>query len=490
MNICIVVPSSGYLLQAGVRIRYERISTQLLKQDVTLNFKVIDDFVGSTDFKDDIYIISKVYDFRAVILAVEISSAGKLVGPDLFDDYFSNLEDFRFTRLRRWLSELAKFSNFALCSTKKIKSRLESYFDDVPMHVLNDPADIEPEELQEVLALVDTKQSEFALNQELRVLWFGIGDNPHFDVGIQDLVRYAPQVLRKLKKAFPNIKLTLLTNHRALTVDAYEMLKRLPIEYDLQFWTEEKECLLLGESTVALLPVNFQNFSTVKSFNRAVTALAKGSQVLSLGYDLYEPLHSIIYRNVEELIVHLTSSSLKFSLENEDLIKSLFAEFASASNETCNLINFLKQLGPTTARVDDSVKLINLGSNLDKKLYKFAINYSWVCVSSPALGKQANYVFSIVHDKDGKLSVSIGKGAQKFLLDIQNRTDRSVSSNPIQDKLQLSDGLENIFNSGENSFFYSNLYKQSLAVTESVVDGFFENYILLNAETSKSFFAY
>ena len=143
MNICVVVPSSEYLGQAGARIRYERISAHLLSHGAVIKFKVIEDFSENSYFNDDVYIISKVYDFRAVLLAAEITASGKLVGPDLFDDYFSDTEDFRFTRLRNWLAELTKFSSFALCSTNKIRNGLSAYLNEIPAHVMNDPAEIE-----------------------------------------------------------------------------------------------------------------------------------------------------------------------------------------------------------------------------------------------------------------------------------------------------------------------------------------------------------
>ena len=490
MNICVVVPSSEYLEQAGVRIRYERISAHLLSHGVILKFKVIEEFVENSYLNDDVYIISKVYDFRAVLLAAEITASGKLVGPDLFDDYFSDAEDFRFTRLRNWLAELTKFSSFALCSTDKIKNGLKAYLKEIPSHVMNDPAEIEPGGLQKVLELVESKQSQLRDTRELRIVWFGIGDNPHFDVGIQDLVRFAPQALRKLKVAFPNIKLTLLTNKRALTTDAYELLKKLPVKYSVELWSEEKEKALLADSSVALLPVNYQSFSKVKSFNRAITALTNGAQVLSLGYDLYAPLEKIIYRSPEELIDDLESGSLRFSSANESVINELFAKFASAVNEAERLGNFLTTLNAPNEKNENYVKLVSLGSSLDKNLYKFAAKYNWVCVSPPALSKRANQILSIELSKDNSFYVFMGKGVQKTLIDIQNNSATQVISKPIQDSTKLSGRVEDLFSYSGNSFTDSILHQQSFAITESVADECFAEYVLINAETSKSFFAY
>lgn len=490
MNICIIVPSSEYLAQAGVRIRYERISAQLITHGVVLNFKVIDEFNRKIMFNDDVYIISKVYDFRAVLLASEIQAAGKLVGPDLFDDYFSDQEDYRFTRLRSWLRELAKFSSFALCSTQKIKSRLRSYFAHLPMHVMNDPAEIDVESLQSVLDEVERKKAEFADNKVLNILWFGIGDNPHFDVGIQDLVRYAPSVLRRLKAVFPNINLTLLTNQRALTVDTYQRLKRLPVAYDLQLWTELKERSLLADTTIALLPVNYQGFSKVKSYNRAITALSYGAQVLSLGFDLYESLNKFIYRDVEELIEGLQSDSLKFSNENVQLIKEKFKQYASASAETLGLVSFLRNLDSPNDYPQSRVKLVNLGSTLDKNLYLFASNFDWVCISPPVLGKRADKMLTIELNKSGNVVIFVGKGAQMVLNQIQSGSEEPKSSIAIQEKLTVPHYFENPFNYGGNSFFNYVLNKQSISITESVLHSLFPNHISINAETSKSFFAY
>ena len=490
MNICVVVPSSEYLGQAGARIRYERISAHHLSHGAVIKFKVIEDFSENSYFNDDVYIISKVYDFRAVLLAAEITASGKLVGPDLFDDYFSDTEDFRFTRLRNWLAELTKFSSFALCSTNKIRNGLSAYLNEIPAHVMNDPAEIEPVGIPKVLELIDIKQSQLREARELRMVWFGIGDNPHFDVGIQDLVRFAPQALRKLKVAFPNIKLTLLTNKRALTTEAYELLKRLPVKYSVELWSEEKEKALLSDASVALLPVNYQSFSKVKSLNRAITALTNGAQVLSLGFDLYAPLGEIIYRCPEELVEDLESSSLRFSSANVSLINKLFAKFASAVNEADSLVNFLKTLTVPNEKDKNYVKLVKLGSNLDKNLYNFAAKYNWVCISPPALAKRANQILSIELYEDDKFYAFMGKGVKKTLIDIQNNSETQVISIPIQEITKLSGHMEDLFRYTGNSFTDSILHQQSFAITKSVADECFANYVLVNAEASKSFFAY
>ena len=80
------------------------------------------------------------------------------------------------------------------------------------------------------------------------------------------------------------------------------MLRRLAVPYSVEEWSEERERLLLSRALVSFLPVNAQNFSVVKSLNRAVSALCAGCQVLSSGYPLYESLAPFVYRDPDRLL--------------------------------------------------------------------------------------------------------------------------------------------------------------------------------------------
>jgi hypothetical protein len=66
MKLCIVAPTESYLVQAGVRIRYQRIASHLKSSGHTLDIKVIDDLRSEGALDHDAYLFSKCYDAREV----------------------------------------------------------------------------------------------------------------------------------------------------------------------------------------------------------------------------------------------------------------------------------------------------------------------------------------------------------------------------------------------------------------------------------------
>jgi hypothetical protein len=283
MKISVLIPFDDYRKQAGTRIRYQRIEKHLGTLGHELTTHNIDQFNEPDAFVDDVYIISKVHDARAFLAVDMAHEAGKIIGIDLFDDYYTQDENPKLARMRLWLKTLKSKLDFLLCSTPEMRDLGVSLVPKIPAHVMNDPAPpLATVSLQDTL----NRKLETAHNTRvLRILWFGIGDNPHFAVGLSDLVAWAPELARLRDKGF-QIQLDILTNKRALTNDTLVMLRHLPIEAGVEEWNEARETELLSESFACFLPVNAQNFSIVKSLNRAVTALCAGTQVLSVGYPL------------------------------------------------------------------------------------------------------------------------------------------------------------------------------------------------------------
>src|SRR4051794_30874232 len=137
MRICVVVPSEEYLQQAGVRIRYLRIREFLLELGNELTLQVLDKFSPKESPDKDVYIFSKCYDARAYVFARFLADAGKLIGVDIFDDYFSQQSDSRFERMREWLRTVAELTDFFLCSTPRMEEVLKSVTPGIPIHVMH-----------------------------------------------------------------------------------------------------------------------------------------------------------------------------------------------------------------------------------------------------------------------------------------------------------------------------------------------------------------
>lgn len=381
MRIGVLLPSEQQKNQAGVRIRYLRIQAAMARLGCSLELINIQDFTSRATFVHDLYLVSKCYDARAVVAAHMLRSLGKPVGVDLFDDYFSQVADSRFVRLRHWLKALLALSSFVLCSTPAMRQVAHQYAPALPVHVMNDPATP-----TEIPALADAlrRKVEFAReNRCLDLAWFGMGDNPNFPVGLEDLVAFGGE-LAPLRGRGYQINFTILTNRRALTQDSLAALKRLPLAYRIEEWSEEKEQSLLASSLLCFLPVNGQSFSTVKSLNRAVTALSAGTQVLSVGYPLYEVFSDLIYRDARDFMADLSRGELRLREKTLPLLARRLGEYADIDRESAALATFLGSIhGPARpAPLKGGVAVIH-GKETLGDIHKFTQRMGGLSVASP-----------------------------------------------------------------------------------------------------------
>ncbi|QNM83793.1 hypothetical protein H8M03_05590 [Sphingomonas sabuli] len=342
MKVSVLVPSDEYKGYAGARIRYGRLTKALAQQGLTLALCKIGDFEPASD-NSDIIIISKCHDARALVAAALFAARGKLVGVDLFDDYFSQWDDSRLTRFRNWLGQLLEHCAFALCSTDAMAGVVREYRRDVPVHVVHDPAP--PIEMAGLQKILRKKLAEARQSRVMRIAWFGVGDNPHFRIGLHDVAAFSGK-LRPLRRVGMDIELTVMTNPRSLTVERLAELTTVPVRTKVEEWSEDGEDALLRRSLIAYLPVNLQRFSAAKSLNRAVTALSRGCQVLSAGFPLYDALDELIYRDTDALAADLEADTLRLSPARIDRFEQLMHDFASAETEADRLAHFLHALRP------------------------------------------------------------------------------------------------------------------------------------------------
>jgi len=341
MKLCVVVPTEEYLAQAGVRIRYERIRTPLQTHDCEIDIVVIDALLGRKDFSHDIYLFSKCYDARVFLMAALVRKYGKLCGIDFFDDYFSQSRECKFIRHREWLRSAVGLMDFHLCSTERMAKVIGEFATVFQCHVLNDPYEsFDMDAISEALA---GKVDETLATGIVHLAWFGVGDNPHFAVGLHDLLAYSC-LLNDLRSADLQVELHILTNKRALNARGLEMIERLPVLHTLEEWTTDKEAALLKKCLAAFIPVNGQNFSIAKSMNRAVTALTAGVQVISAGYPLYRKLDDFIYRDPAQLLQDLRHKELRLRPQTLGELDQLFADFADTDKEALKLARFLHAL--------------------------------------------------------------------------------------------------------------------------------------------------
>lgn len=442
MKICVIAPSQEYLNLAGVRIRYLRIEEHLRKQGHQLSIEVIETFRAASHFKHDIYLFSKCYDARTFLIAKLLSKTDKLVGIDFFDDYFSQKNNSNFVCHREWTRTMAEFADFFLCSTIRMQEVIWAYMPNTPSHILNDPFD--SIDFEKIAATSERNLERTLSSGQIEVAWFGIGDNPHFAVGLRDLFAFR-SVLHDLGRSGFKVQLSILTNKRALTAEGLEMIRRLPVPYRLDEWSVDKEAELLANSLVAFIPVNAQPFSVVKSLNRAVSALTNGAQVLSSGYPLYEQFGPFIYRHSDTLLNDIAHKQLAMRKETMPDLRRLFGECADPICEAEKLAVFLaKQLKqkrvaiqPKAAKVDEVFLGLIHGARSPGDCHKFAQRFRYLSISSPFGADGPNYDVRFVFVADNQsLEVQLEERAWsklkpgfEHLLEAKvSRTGRAIKS--------------------------------------------------------------
>lgn len=302
MKICIVIQSDAFRSSAGMRIRYDRFRQNLDPQVATIDSATTAELTSAKSLDHDAYVFCKTFDTAALLLARRVRTAGKAVGHDFFDDYFSQGSDIRLQRYRDWLRDMVPVTDFAICSTPRMAKVIEPFLPGIRVTAIEDP--VIGFDRARVAALADAKVARARERKELEIAWFGIGDNPFFPVGLTDLASSEGD-LAKMEQEGWTVRLRVVTNRRAFQAANAEVLRSLNVGFELIEWSEHAEQDVLSSATVALIPVNGQSFSRAKSLNRAVTALDAGCQVLSTGYPLYERLRPWIYDNVDDLLADL-----------------------------------------------------------------------------------------------------------------------------------------------------------------------------------------
>lgn len=342
MKIRALVHSSQWLDRAGVRIRYRRIAPFLERQGSRIRVDEIDSLEGRWLIEDDVVILSKCNDARALFAVDYLRERGVLVGVDMFDDYFSpGISPCH--RHREFLRDMAPRVDFFLCSTERMREVAGEFAPEKPCHVLNDPFDALD---QPVLGARLREKATRALEERrIDVLWFGNGDNPVFPVGLTDLAAYA-DALQPFVRAGFDVGLNVLTNLRALYSENLAKLRSIGLPLTIEEWSQEGEARAMDEALVSFLPVNHQNFSIAKSLNRGISALTGGTQILSAGFDLYDAIGPFRYRDADQLLADLEEGNLRLRPQTLPALKECMNGLADPANEAGWLLEFLKGLSP------------------------------------------------------------------------------------------------------------------------------------------------
>jgi len=426
MRISVLVPSEEYRSYAGARIRYGRLRPELAQLGVHLDLEDVADFAPDRA-RCDALLISKCHDARSLIAATALSDRGCLVGVDLFDDYFSQRADIRLARFRNWLRQLLPVCDFALSSTPlmgKVAGRFQS---DLPVHVVNDPA--ASLEFADLPAILGEKLARMRDERKLRLVWFGVGDNPFFKVGLSDLAAFGG-MLGTLRQNGMDVELTVLTNARSLDADGLALIGKLPVRTMIHEWSEERERKTLAGAFACFLPVNSGAFSAAKSLNRAVTALSAGCQVISAGYPLYEPLGSLIYRDVNAFLIDIAEGETRLSADTIDDFQSTLVALASPANEAHALVRFLKGLDSSPSINGAASLALVHGQSTTEGAHRTVHSVKGLSVGSPFC--TVDLGFDVIFRREpGRISMLVSEGAiSRLKPEVRGR---------LQDGIRISD---------------------------------------------------
>lgn len=395
INLCVIVPTAAYIEQAGARIRYARMEAELANAGISLEMQVVSDLTHKTAPKHDIYLLSKGYDVRSLAIARWIRAQGRLIGADLFDDYFSQASEARLVHQRMWLRDLCGTLDFLLCSTPRMMDVASGYAPTLPVHVMNDP--FPPFADEDLARTLDDNLAKALRTRELPVFWFGVGDNPVFDVGLSDLVAFAPE-LSRLRRAGFTPRLSILTNSRAMTIDSLTSLRALALPFQVEKWSEERETAGFKTSLVSFLPVSGQNFSIAKSLNRAVSALIGGTQVLSAGFPLYARLAPFIYRDAAEIVTHLQAGMPRLRRDTIPQLREVLATCADPAVEAGKLAAFLRALAPAVPRPELTTEGLAVlhGLRAESEHHKFFQRLGQLSIAGPFTRGALNFDVAVV----------------------------------------------------------------------------------------------
>jgi hypothetical protein len=329
MRLLIVVPSSKHLDSAGVRIRYHRMREAWALLGIKAVVIPSDELFSNTGLAPgDHVLFSKYYSMALVPLVRWLREHGHSVGIDLFDDYFSQHEDARLVRYRLWLREVSPYLSFGVVSTDPLLALLRPKLPaTVPIALVGDAAP--PVDVGRALTLAARKAETARFSRRLSALWFGIGTNPFFSIGLRDLVAFSDELAR-LRELGWTVDLTILTNLDAVTPAVAAMLRTLPVRWSLRQWSIEAEDAALTDAFLCFLPVNGQAFSRAKTLNRAVSALSAGAQILSTGFPLYKALETFCYGSAEALAADLVVNRLRLRPAASDAVLRTFLDEAGA----------------------------------------------------------------------------------------------------------------------------------------------------------------
>lgn len=290
---------------AGFRIRTQPLTRALtargLKVEV-LSYAELGAQITTMIERAQVVVMGKPGDTMSYLCMRALADLRVRIVVDLFDNYFSWSPLVYKRQLHwHWLRNL-QAAAMAITSTEYLETVVGSLYDG-PVLRVSDPLPQPQLSAVEEAAIA----AKWPLRQRLDVLWFGIGDNPFYHVGLSDLRdwRHVLRTLREELGAGVEVQLTICTN-RGPGVEATLMAMRDEgIDALYVEWSEATCAALQAQAHVILLPTNLTGFALSKTHNRCSDALARGSLVLASPHGPYGDIGGAVFLDVHALAGYL-----------------------------------------------------------------------------------------------------------------------------------------------------------------------------------------
>lgn len=275
---------------AGIRIRAHLVMQELRRQGHAVQW-----FDPAAASRFESVVVHKHYDAATLEQAQALKQAGIRLVFDLCDNHFYNPRALpEWERRAQDLRKMAQLADAVVVSTAALAEVVagECTLASAPTIIpdaLDDLSKV-PVPLKERIrqALPSHRLMRQLRNARAQgrtcLLWFGNHGSPYADGGMLDLLGIR-QELESLAAQRP-LHLTVLSNNREKFETHFHGWS-FPVVYGA--WTAQHFAAIAGLHDIALIPVQDNPFTRVKSENRVVTAFAHGLAVVADPIPSYQP---------------------------------------------------------------------------------------------------------------------------------------------------------------------------------------------------------
>lgn len=283
---------------AGYRVRTLPLVNGLKERGLDIEIACVNDLAAETaNLKENArtVICAKPSTPETYLCLNELKNAGIRIIIDLFDNYFSWSPPLSARQMPlQWLKFLG-LADHVFVSTSFLQKVIQK-IDTTQVTLIGDPM---PATFSTGSA--GNGLSKWPAGKTVEILWYGIGSNPYFRAGLDDLLAWKNVLLTLERRLSPDhdIRLTICTNDVPGIAMVLETFRKAGIEAVYQKWSEEICTSLLENSHLALLPTNRTGFSLSKTHNRCSDALVQSCLILCSPNGPYTKIAGAVFSDID-----------------------------------------------------------------------------------------------------------------------------------------------------------------------------------------------